>query len=170
VEGYLLDTCAVSALLDGQHKNHVNMRSALDAIEEGAPRYVSAIAVAEVMFGALADEASGHLSPRLTAFLKEVQNYPIREITKHTRSEYAELRKNLAVTYLPTLLKSDRPRWVDNWVDRVTGEKLQIDENDLWICAQAREWNLTLVTTDEKMVIRMSKADSSLKFLFVRSR
>jgi predicted nucleic acid-binding protein len=47
---------------------------------------------------------------------------------------------------------------------RVTTEKLQVDENDLWICAQARERNLTLITTDEDMVIRISKADPGIKF------
>lgn len=169
MDGYLLDTCAVSALLDGQHINHANIKSAIDAIEIGAPRFVSAIAVAEIMFGDLMDQASGHSSPRLTAFIREVQNYPVREITKHTRAEYAALRTTLAVKYLPNLLKSNRPRWIDNWPDRATGEKLQIDENDVWICAQARECNLTLVTTDEKMVIRVSNADPSIKFLFVRS-
>jgi predicted nucleic acid-binding protein len=83
--------------------------------------------------------------------------------------EYAELRKNLAVTYLPNLIRSNRPRWVDQWMDRVTQETLQIDENDLWICAQAREWNLALFTTDEQLFTRIAKADPSIKFRFVRS-
>jgi len=38
--------------------------------------------------------------------------------------------------------------WTDSWIDELTGEKLQIDENDLWICAQAAERNLVLVTMD----------------------
>lgn len=33
-------------------------------------------------------------------------------------------------------------------MDAATGRQLQIDENDLWICAQARERDLTLVTLD----------------------
>lgn len=170
MDGYLLDTNAVSALLDPQDKNHHNILAELDAIEAGAPRYVSCVAIAEVMFGALLDEAvTGRTSPRTAAILRDVQNYPIREITRHTAVEWAEIRNNLAATYLATFTKSHRPRWVENWVDRVTGELLQIDENDLWICAQAREWNLTLVTTDKKMVTRMSKADPTLKFLFVSS-
>jgi hypothetical protein len=39
--------------LDPQDKNHHNIRAELDALETGAPRYVSRIAIAEVMFGAL---------------------------------------------------------------------------------------------------------------------
>jgi tRNA(fMet)-specific endonuclease VapC len=170
VDGYLLDTCVVSALLDGQHKNYQNVRISDEAIESGAPKYVSRITIAELAFGFSLHEAStGQAHPRATEILRRAQEYAIREISRHTATEYAELRKNLAVTHLPSLIRSQRPRWIDQWPDRVTQEALQIDENDLWICAQAREWNLTLFTTDEQMVTRISKADPSIKFRFVKS-
>jgi predicted nucleic acid-binding protein len=170
VDGYLLDTCVVSALLDGQHKNYQNVRISDETIERGAPRYVSRITIAELEFGfRLHEAATGKPHQRVTEILRRAQDYGIREISKHTAVEYAELRKNLAVAHLPDLISSNRPRWIDNWVDRITQEKLQVDENDLWICAQAREWNLTLFTTDEKMVTRISKADTSIKFRFVQS-
>ena len=170
MDGYLLDTCVVSALLDGGHKNYQNVRLSDEAIEVGAPRFVSRITIAELAFGFALHEAGSHQAhPRGRDILKRAQEYGIREITKHTAAEYAELRKNLAVAYLPDLIRGKRARWVDQWVDRATGEALQIDENDLWICAQARECNLTLFTTDEKMVTRISKADPSIRFRFVRS-
>lgn len=169
MDGYLLDTCVVSALLDGQHKNYQSVRISDEAIENGAPKYVSRITIAELAFGiGLHEAATGQPHPRATEILRRAQEYAIREISRHTASEYAELRKNLAVRYLPNLLRSQRARWIDQWVDRITGENLQIDENDLWICAQAREWNLTLFTTDEKMVTRISQADPSIKFRFVK--
>ena len=40
------------------------------------------------------------------------------------------------------------PRWVESWTDRVSGQLLQIDENDLWIAAQAVERNLVVITSD----------------------
>jgi predicted nucleic acid-binding protein len=170
VDGYLLDTCVVSALLDGQHKNYQNVRVSDEAIESGAPKYVSRITIAELAFGfGLHEAATGQSHPRATEILRRAQEYGIREISRHTAVEYAELRKNLAVTYLPNLIRSNRPRWVDQWMDRVTQETLQIDENDLWICAQAREWNLALFTTDEQLFTRIAKADPSIKFRFVRS-
>ncbi len=166
----MLDTCAVSALLDGKHKNYENVKRSDEAIEVGAPRFVSRITIAELTFGLVVHEAAtGVAHPRALEILKRAQAYPIREITKHTATEYAELRKNLAVTYLSSLLRSDRARWTDQWVEKVTGEKLQVDENDLWICAQARECNLILMTTDEKMVDRIAKADPTIKFRFVKS-
>jgi predicted nucleic acid-binding protein len=160
----------VSALLDGHHKNYENVRTAIEGIKSGSPQYISRITIAELMFGfALHEAATGLQHPRASDILKRAQGYAIREVSKHTAAEYAELRKNVAITYLQDLRRGQRPRWVDQWMDRATGEKLQVDENDLWICAQAREWNLTLVTTDEKMVLRVSKAAPSIKFLFIKS-
>jgi predicted nucleic acid-binding protein len=165
VDGYLLDTSFASALLDAHHKFYENVRLADEAIEAGAPRFVSIISLAELMFGVNLYEAeSGEIHTRASQVLRRAHSYPILEIGKHTATEYAELRTKLAITYLTSLLHSDRPRWVDQWVPRVTGEKLQVDENDLWICAQARERNLTLLTTDKDMVIRISKADPTIKF------
>jgi tRNA(fMet)-specific endonuclease VapC len=165
VDGYLLDTCFASALFDAHHKFYQSVRLADEAIESGAPRFISRISIAELMFGINLYEAeSGEVHTRASQVLKRAHGYPVREVSKHTATEYAELRTKLAVTYLPSVLHSDRPRWVDQWVPRVTGEKLQVDENDLWICAQARELNLTLLTTDKDMVARISKADPTIKF------
>ena len=163
MDGYLLDTCFVSALLDGRHKNYELVRRADESIEVGAPRFVSVVTIAELMFGlALHDAASGTPHPRASEVLKRAQEYRIREITKHTVLEYVELRKNIAVTYLD--LSKDRSRWVDQWIEKLTSKKLQVDENDLWICAQAREHNLVLMTTDEKMIERVGKADPAMQF------
>jgi predicted nucleic acid-binding protein len=93
--------------------------------------------------------------------------YSILEVSRHTASEYAQLRTNIALTYLANYLRANRPRWIENWKDRVTGERLQIDENDVWICAQARERNLILITTDKKMVDIVIKADPAVRFQFV---
>jgi predicted nucleic acid-binding protein len=168
VDGYLLDTCFVSALLDGRHKNYEPVRRADESIEAGAPRYISRITIAELRFGlALHEVVTGAPHPRASEVLTRAETYIIREITKHTASEYAELRKNIAATFLD--LDKDRARWIDQWVEKVTGEKLQVDENDLWICAQAREHNLILITTDEKMVDRISRADPVVRFMLVKS-
>jgi predicted nucleic acid-binding protein len=169
VNGYLLDTCAVSALWDQGHPCHLAVKAAVDAIPDGAPRFVSRITLAEIEFGILLDEAErGSKSSRAGAILEKAQGYPIREVTRHTAHEYAELRKSIAVTYLEKFIRSNRPRWIEQWVDRVTGERLQIDENDLWICAQAKENNLVLMTTDKKLVSRISRADPQLQFNLIQ--
>lgn len=165
MDGYLLDTCFVSALLDARHDNYEVAQRTNEAIQAGEPRYVSRITIAELTFGFLLDHAAtGRPHPKATDMLRRAQEYKILEVTKHTAMEYAELRKKLAVTYLPGLLRSQRPRWVDLWPDRVRQDTLQIDENDLWICAQARERNLILLTSDRNMSDRFSKADPSILF------
>jgi len=170
MDGYLLDTCTVSAYWDTGHPFHAAVVAKIESIEPGAPRFVSRITLAEIQFGILLDEvATGNKSPRAMAILERAQGYQIREVTKHTAREYAELRKNVAATHLSKFIRSNRPRWIDQWVDRITGEVLQIDENDVWICAQARELNLVLITTDEKMVTRISRADASILFQLVKS-
>jgi predicted nucleic acid-binding protein len=132
-----------------------------------APKYVSAIALAELSFGCrLFEQATGTAAPHLTAILDDARRYPLLDVTRHTADEYAVLKANLATTYLSKLFRRDRPRWLENWVDKATGQTLQVDENDLWMCAQARERNLVLITADAKME-RIPKADSSVRLLII---
>jgi predicted nucleic acid-binding protein len=160
----------VSALLDPQHPNHVNVREAVNGLQDGAPIYVSCVTLAEIHFGALLHEAaSGQKHPRTLAILRDMKRYPVRQITRHTAEEYAEIKKALAVKFLPNFIKSHRPRWVEDWTDRATAKKLQVDENDLWIYAQAREWNFAIVTTDCDMVKHLTTAGAGLKFVPVKS-
>ena len=171
MDGYLLDTCVISALLEEKHPFHDAVRDAVDKIEKGAPRYVSAITIAEIMFGALVDEALiGYRRQKIWDILEKAQESQIREITRHTRREYSELRKNLAVTHLHNVLRSQRSRWVDHWHSKITGDKLRIEENDLWICAQALELNLILITTDRKMYDAVGPADPRVRFILVAKK
>jgi predicted nucleic acid-binding protein len=64
----------------------------------------------------------------------------------------------LAKLYLAKAFGRGRPRWLENWVDRATGQTLRVDENDLWICSQAREHNLVMTTGDKK-INRIHRAD-----------
>jgi tRNA(fMet)-specific endonuclease VapC len=128
---------------------------------------VSAIARAELSFGCrLFEQVTGTSAPHLSAILDEAGRYPLFDVTRHTADEYAILKANLATTYLTKVFRRDRPRWLENWVDKATGQVLQVDENDLWMCAQARERNLVLITADAKME-RISKADSSVRLLVI---
>ena len=99
---------------------------------------------------------------RLMKVVREAKEYGVLPVSHHTSTVYARLKTDLAKCYLAKASRKDRPRWVEDWVDKTTGKKLQIDENDLWMCAQAKERNLILVTADEKMRKRVSKADPSV--------
>jgi len=125
--------------------------------------------MAELMFGIkLYAACKGTIHQSATEVLAGARSYPMLDVTRHTSSEYAELKKNVATTYLrEPLNKADRKRWIENWVDKTTGQVLQIDENDLWQCAQARGRNLILVTADGR-IDRIAKADGALKLLIIK--
>jgi len=72
-------------------------------------------------------------------------------IDKHVAKTYGELRARLFEKYAPKD-KKKRGLRPEQLIDPVTSLELGIQENDLWITAQAVTFNLTLVTNDKKMV------------------
>ena len=58
-------------VLDGQHKNYQSVRISDEEIENGSPRYVSRITIAELAFGiALHEAATGHPHPRASEIIE----------------------------------------------------------------------------------------------------
>ena len=124
------------------------------------------MSLAETALGAFMAEAfQSNDAPRFKRMLREAEMYGVLPITKHTSPVYARLKTDLAKCYLAKASRKDRTRWVEDWVDKTTGKKLQIDENDLWMCAQAKERDLVLVTADDRMKKRVSNADPYVLFL-----
>lgn len=152
MDGYLLDTGFLSALLDPRNPRHEAAVSfANTRIPAGSPIYVSVIAVGELMYGKqLAEADKGQPLPTLDAVLQRALTYPLLDVTKHTAAEYAWVKTRLATTYLRKALGKERKRWVEDWVNIATGKALQVDENDLWMHAQARERGLIILTADKK--------------------
>ena len=167
MSGYLFDTSAISPLLDPTHSRHGDVRATIGALDPRSTKFVSAIVVAELDYGVhLAETVTGAASPHLRRELSRAREYAVLEVTRHTSAAYAELKANLAAKYLDKALRRDRPRWVEDWIDRATGKRLQVDDNDLWICAQAKERNLTVVTADRRMN-RVSNADRDVRLHMV---
>lgn len=167
MKAYLLETNTLSALLGPDHPKHAAAVATLQGLPEDALKFISCVALAELQFGReLIAAFTGHAPPRLTTVLDQAAAGAIVEVTRHTAASYAQLKAKLAQTYLNKWMRRDRPRWVENWIDKATGEKLQVDENDLWICAQAREHDLILITADAK-IDRIRKADPDLQLLLI---
>lgn len=166
MESYLLDTSALSPLVDPGHPQHTVARAVVAALGT-APIYVSDIALAEMRYGIqLYEMATGVSLPNAAAMITSAQQFPRMEVTRHTLSEYAELKSILAVHYLPNVTRQFRRRHVEDWIDRFTGKALHVDDNDLWICAQARESNLTVITGDRRIAV-IRRADPSVKLLII---
>ena len=168
MRGYLLDTSVISACLDEDHPRHDEIRQAVEQLDSVDPQYLSAISLAETALGLRMVEAfKSTATERLKEVVRKARRREALPITRHTAMVYAGLKAKLAKCYLQRASTQGRPRWVEDWVDKATGKKLQVDENDLWMCAQAKERDLIFVTADRKMHKRVSKADPSVRFLIV---
>lgn len=167
MDAYLLDTTILSIYLDPTHPHHAEKGKSLDVLPADRTEYISAVALAEMHFGVRLAEALGKGSlPALEAMFLEAKSYAVLDITHHTASVYAELKANIARKYLAKTLRKDRPKYIEEWVDKATGRQIQIDENDLWMCAQAKERDLVFVTADRRMQ-RISDADPSVRLLTI---
>lgn len=51
-------------------------------------------------------------------------------------------------------------------MDKASGQKLQVDENDLWMCAQVKERDLVLATADGR-IKRIADADPEVRILIL---
>ena len=163
VTGYILDTSVLSPMLDAGGSRHRVVVNAVEGLPADATQFISRISVAELEFGVrLAEVVTGASSPDLQQKLARAHDYAVLEVTRHTAAAYAALRANLAARYLAKKLRNDRPRWVEDWIDRATGKRLQVDENDLWICAQAKERDLVVITADRHMD-RIENADPEVR-------
>ncbi|MGA1834269.1 PIN domain-containing protein [Rhizobium wenxiniae] len=167
MEAYLLDTTILSIYLDPTHPHHATKSQSLAALSADSPRFVSAIALAELGFGTRLASllGKGNLSA-LQAIIAQAQSHAVLDITHHTASVYAEVKANVAHKYLAKTLRKDRPKYIEEWVDKATGQKLAIDENDLWMCAQAKERDLIFVTADARMK-RIPDADPNVRLLVI---
>ena len=167
MDAFLFDTTVLSIYLDPTHRLHAEKVQSLNALPAEAPRFVSTVALAELGFGTrlAAVIGKGNL-PALDAILAEARTYAVLDLTHHTATAYAELKARIAQMYLARALRKDRPKYIEEWVDKAAGKKLGIDENDLWMCAQAKERDLLFVTADARMK-RIPDADREVRLLIV---
>ena len=146
MDTYLLDTNLVSVLYDSGRPNHQVVRSALAALDSNAPQLVSAITIGELRFGLALSRAAGRRLAHIEACIERTEEHPLAEVGRHTAEAFGYVKSSVALRRID--IQRRIPRWVEAWSDRVTGQLLQIDENDLWIAAQAVERNLVVVTSD----------------------
>ena len=162
MDGYILDTSVLSVHLDAGHQRHIPIRQSVRQLEQHATLFLSAMSLAELRYGVKLAESFGHARlPALKKMLVDARSYRLLDVTRHTAATYAEIKTTLVRTYFANAA-AKRPRWIEDWVDQATGKKLQIDENDLWMCAQAKERDFLVCTADGRMK-RISDADPDVR-------
>jgi tRNA(fMet)-specific endonuclease VapC len=142
--GYLFDTCMVR---NWYARNSV-VTERVDALDPKSLLYVSSITLGEIEYG--------HTSPHATDKRKQAHfrrwitdtfEVPELHITAATALEYAKFRRRLFTRFTRC------GKFTENCEDRL-GAKIGIDENDLWLVAQACERKLKFITNDNMERIR----------------
>jgi len=86
----------------------------------------------------------------------------VLDITKATRISYGVLKASENEKYAPNANRRSGLR-PEQLIDPVTSQELSIQENDLWMAAQALEYNLVFVTNDKMERIREVCADLQIE-------
>lgn len=143
MKGYLFDTNAISRWYSG----NASIRAKIDGLSDDVPLCVSMITLGEMQFGdkitTTTDQAK---RDEFKKWFRDKFPVPFRlTITEHTTECYGDIRSQLFKQFPPCGKRENHPEMC---FDKVMAKELGIDENDLWIAAQAIEHNLILVSND----------------------
>ncbi len=147
MNGYLLDTSAASVLWDRRHREHGKIRAFLQGKAE-SPTWISIVVLGEIEYGLkIAPQMDEN---RQNEVRRQMAGFPlVLDMDKHTVEPYSDLRAALFENYSP---KDRRGRmtakWPEDLWERTTAKQLGVQENDIWIAAQAIQYNLVLITGD----------------------
>jgi tRNA(fMet)-specific endonuclease VapC len=158
VPGYLIDTQTITYWFDGPSGQYPGVAAVVRLLSPDSPLYVSAITLGEIEYGHAVN--AGGAGAKRDEFLKFVREQlpQVLDVSKHTVEHYGRIRARLVERIPPPGGWSKKKR-AEQMSDPLSGKVLGIDENDLWIVAQATERNLVLVTNDKMTKIRDAVAD-----------
>lgn len=157
---FLLDTQTIRYWHDSGCTQHAAVIENVAALRERAaflevkPKLlVSVVTLGEIEFGhrvALTPDPAAQ-----AAYIKFVQEElpGSFELSADATAAYGDLRTRLFNKYAPGDKRKPKMR-PEQLVNPVTAKELQIQENDLWLCAQAVAHGMVLVTNDRMMQIR----------------
>lgn len=161
MDSYLLDTNLVSVLYDAARPNHDAVRNAVANLDPASVKIISAITLGELRYGLALSKAAGKPTRHIELCIERTEDHPLAQVNRHTADAFGLVKSSIANQRVNISSKS--VRWVEAWSDRVTSKMLQIDENDLWIAAQAVERNLVVMTSDTDFVDVIAPAVSQLR-------
>ena len=152
MHGYLLDTNIVAYWFDTRRPQHERVAQRIQELPETTPLMISAITLGEIEYGLQVSKVNTLEQEVFRAFIHT--NLPmVLDVTKTTRIYYGALRADVFEKYAPNAKRRSGLR-PEQLIDPVTSQELGIQENDLWIAAQALEYNLVFVTNDKMERIR----------------
>ncbi|HUU15972.1 MAG TPA: PIN domain-containing protein [Sedimentisphaerales bacterium] len=154
---FLLDTCIWSYWFDVKREKNLKVKSHIQKLPSDSILGISIISWGEVVYGHKVE--SPNETPIQAEYIQFIKSKRPKtfEIDIHTANKYGEIRALLFEKYAPKIRKPGlRP---EQLIDPVTSRELGIQENDLWIAAQAMVRNMTLATDDKLSRIREVAGD-----------
>lgn len=160
---YLLDLNILNYWYDAACAEHSQVKTRVKAASQADPAtnymprfFVSAITLGEFEYGSRVSRVPDPVKQAEYAAMDAakgkfiLEQCPVvLEITEHVAEQYGELKAWLFNNCAPQTKKSKKLR-AEELVNPSTGKELGIDENDLWIAAQAKTHKLVLVTHDSR--------------------
>jgi len=158
VDGYLLDTCILDYWHDTRQPQHPHVMARIKTLQDKAPMLISVITIGEIEYGHRVESPLMD-TPIQVEFRQFVaERVPVvLDVTKWTAVYYGQMRAHLFQEFSPK--KKRNGLRVEQLSDPMTGKELGIQENDLWMAAQAAERNLVFVTGDAMNNIRSVVSD-----------
>jgi len=159
--GYLLDTNIIEFWFNARRQEHEPVCTRISELPDASPLATSVIVVGEIEYGYQVGPRQRRPALSKVLDLVRTQIPRVLEIRRFTADAYGDLRARLFEKYAPRGKKGGlRP---EQLTDPLTGKKLGIQENDLWIAAQALERNLVLVAHDQLKHIREVAPDLAVE-------
>lgn len=157
---YLFDTNIVGYFIEAVGENPskleaVNLKKKLLAMPPERKIFYCVITLGEISYGI--NTTTLKHREELLPILDFLKSKVLIKIDDNIcEGAYAELRAKLFEKFAPK--NNKKKKRLEEWINPTNSLKLQIQENDLWITAVAKTYNLTLVTND-KMHALMSIAE-----------
>ena len=157
---FLIDTQMIAYWYDPECMQHQAvvaniefLKRQVESSEDKPKLLISVITLGEIEFGHRVNpSADPNIQRDYLKFVNE--QFPVRlEITEDVTAFFGEVRRRLFDKYAPK--KKRRPGMrPEQLVDPITSKELGIQENDLWLSAQAIAHGMILVTNDGMRRIR----------------
>jgi predicted nucleic acid-binding protein len=150
---YLIDTNIWEYWFNpSKEPSHGNVLKLIDKIKQEESRlWISVITWGEIEYGYCSmKEKERSLETEFRQFVND-RSPKVYDIDKHVAATYGQIRTMLFEKYAPEEKKRKGKR-PEQLVDPVTAKELGIQENDLWIIAQAVTKDMVLVTNDKKLI------------------
>ena len=174
IEGYLLDTNIISAWFNESKKGHGNLLTNIDSKPGKSPLLISSITLGEIAYGHYTESPVGltEIQKKYNRFVEE--RFPSqlyrKNVSRHTAGIYGQIKAMVFEKYSPRTSRTKVKRLHQlDFPDDIEEYGQNIQENDLWVAAQALEWNLVLVTADKMIAIqnctKLCNFDKQLKIV-----